>query len=248
MAGRSPRGDWRRRGIALAFLALAFSPTLLLLRERPPAPAPVATPDPAPVAEASVPDAPPADPGTASPPADAAPKAQAATPAAAEPSSAAAPAAPRKVAPPPERWLGIVACPRDKRSTRDYNRCLYDNTRTSEQELEAEVANAITVIEARTDLPGVQRAKWKALLDESQSRFLLFRNFDCQSVAPFEGPRGIGNFEQRALCLIEANSRRARELRARYGSPLAAEEAARGAQGPWARGGSFTHPLGPRLD
>ncbi|MFG1347490.1 lysozyme inhibitor LprI family protein [Xanthobacter autotrophicus DSM 431] len=234
-----------RRGLALALLALAFGPALLLLRERPPVPQDTATETGPPMPEAA-PEA--APPGTGPlPAADAAEAAPVVSPVAADAPPSPAPA--RKIAPPPpERWHGIAACPRDKRSTRDYNRCLYDNTRTSEQELEAELANAITVIEARSDLPGVQRTKWKALLDESQSRFLLFRNFDCQSVAPFEGPRGIGNFEQRALCLIEANTRRARELRARYGSPAAAEAVAQGAQGPWAPGGSWTHGTPPRLE
>jgi hypothetical protein len=83
------------------------------------------------------------------------------------------------------------------------------------------------------------------MLDEAQSRFLLYRNFDCQSVAPFEGPRGIGNFEQRALCLMEANTRRAGELRARYGRPPAPGGAAALAQGPQDRPGTWTHTVPP---
>lgn len=159
---------------------------------------------------------------------------------------AAAPAVARALPRPPDRWQGHPGCPRDRRSTGDYNRCLYDFTRASEQELEAELANALAVIDMRSDLPAVQRGRWRNVLDEAQSRFLLYRNFDCQSVAPFEGPRGIGNFEQRALCLIEANTRRARELRGRYGSPLAM--AADTLQGPWPRAGTYLHCVPPRAD
>lgn len=169
------------------------------------------------------------------------------------PSPTASPAAPTSAArtagpKPPDRWSGLIVCPREKITGRQYTRCLYDTTRTSEQAVEAELANAIAVIDARTDLPGVQRAKWRSLLDEAQSRFLLFRNFDCQSVAPFEGPRGIGNFEQRALCLIEANTHRATELRARYGAPILLSEGPRGAQGPQDRGGTWTFSVPPPLE
>ena len=146
----------------------------------------------------------------------------------------------------PDYWAGLTICPRDQVAPRDYNRCLYDAQRTSESALEAEVGNAVAVIESRADLVAVQRSRWKNLLDEAQSRFLIFRNFDCQSVAPFEGKRGIGNFEQRTLCLIEANTRRARELRGRYGDPLPA--APEGPKGPQARPGAWVFPTSPPVD
>lgn len=114
-------------------------------------------------------------------------------------------------------WRAAAGCERGKVSPRDYNRCLNDALRASEQALEAEISNALAVIDARADLFPTQRTRWKNLFDEAQSRFLIYRNFDCQSVAPFEGPRGIGNFEQRAICMIESNARRGRDLRARYG-------------------------------
>lgn len=146
----------------------------------------------------------------------------------------------------PEHWRANGACPRDQVAPRDYNRCLYDVRRSTEEALEAEVANAMAVIDSRVDLVAVQRARWKNLLDESQSRFLIFRNFDCQSVAPYEGPRGIGNFEQRTLCLIEANMRRAHDLRARYGDvpkeavPLKGE--------PETRSSAWIYPAPPPLE
>ncbi|MFS8036020.1 lysozyme inhibitor LprI family protein [Xanthobacter sp. AM11] len=242
-------GVWRRRAPAVLLLAVALAPALLLYVTRPAPPPPAgvapemigAAPSEEAPADTGTPDAALPDPArtdTAPPPAASGPAAKVATTVATTAAAKTAPTA-------PERWQRSSPCPRERLSGRQYNRCLYDNTRTSEQALEAEVANAIAVIEARTDLPGVQRAKWKSLLDEAQSRFLLFRTFDCQSVAPFEGPRGIGNFEQRALCLIEANTRRATDLRARYGSPMPLPE---GPQGPQDRGGTWTHAVPPPLD
>lgn len=149
-------------------------------------------------------------------------------------------------------WQASPACPRDASAPRDYAHCLYDTIRTSEQALEAEIANAMLVIDARADLAPAQRARWKSFLDEAQSRFLLYRNFDCQSVAPFEGPRGIGNFEQRALCLIGANTRRADDLRARYGRPTTALAATASAdtppEGPQTRRSVWVYAIPPTVD
>lgn len=241
MAVAPPRAA-RRALVGLGLIALALSPLLLLVTAPPVADGPQAPHAPAvalerPRAPAPAPEAVPE--AESAPPHDGAPPAGSAVPA--------RPSAPVPAA--PERWKGTPACPREKVSGGQYNRCLYDITRTSEQALEAEVNNALAVIEARTDLPGVQRQRWKTLLDEAQSRFLLFRNLDCQGVAPFEGPRGIGNFEQRALCLIEANRGRATELRARYGSPQPAPDTGGGAaSGPHDRSGTWTHPVSPPLD
>ena len=161
--------------------------------------------------------------------------------------SAAAPkGAPADKEAPADHWHATASCPRDVVAPRDYNRCLYDARRASEQALEAEVDNAMAVIDARSDLAPVQRSRWKNLLDESQSRFLIFRNFDCQSVAPYEGPRGIGNFEQRNLCLIEVNIRRARDLRERYGD--VPKEVARPKGVPEARAGAWIHPTSQPVD
>lgn len=168
-----------------------------------------------------------------------------ATPSADRPPVAALPGA--------ERWTPSVVCPRDKVAPRQYNRCLYDTVRTTEQALEAALSDALAAIDARADLLGVQRGRWKTLLDEAQSRFLLFRNFDCQSVAPFEGRRGIGNFEQRALCLIETNLDRAADLKARYVTPqtaAAGPSAGPGGQpaGPARRPGVWTFSSRPPVD
>ncbi|MFG1398900.1 lysozyme inhibitor LprI family protein [Roseixanthobacter pseudopolyaromaticivorans] len=126
------------------------------------------------------------------------------------------PAAPAKAVA-AEPWPATARCRSGEVLARDYNRCLYDAIQVSEKVMEAALANAFGVIDARSDLLPSQRNRWRLLLDEAQIRYGMYRNFDCQSVAPFEGPRGIGNFEQRALCLIANNERRAEDLRRRYG-------------------------------
>ncbi len=139
-------------------------------------------------------------------------------------------------------------CPPDAVPADQRSRCLHETIRASEQALEAGMANALRAIDARSDLAPVQRNRWKDLLEEAQSRFRLYRNFDCQSVAPFEGRRGIGNFEERALCLIGANTRRAEALAARYPPPVAASAGAAPADGPQPRPATWTHPSPPPLD
>lgn len=116
-------------------------------------------------------------------------------------------------------WREPNPCVTGNLPTSDYSRCLFEATQSTDRAMTAAFEAAMAVVEGRTDLAGVQRARWKSQLDEAQVRFLMFRNFDCQSVAPFEGQRGIGNFEQRSLCLIENNLRRERDLRARYRPP-----------------------------
>lgn len=114
-------------------------------------------------------------------------------------------------------WPLGERCPRGEMSPREFSRCLFDAVRLSDTQLNAALDTAIEVIEARADLMPTQRARWKGQLQETHSRFLLFRNMDCQAVAPYEGGRAIGNFEQRSFCLIVTNERRAQDLRLRYG-------------------------------
>jgi len=217
--GKRPHA--RRWAFGLSALALALSPVAMLVL-RPPEPRPGPALAPGPIAETAAPAAPAPLPASE-----------------AAPDSAPLPEAEAEAPP--------SACPRDLVPAAARGRCLYDTIRTSEQALEAELANALHIIDGRNDLAPVQRNRWKSLLDEAQSRFLLYRNFDCQSVAPFEGRRGIGNFEERALCLITANTRRAEALAARYGRPPQ-PDAAPASGDPEPQPGTWTHAAPPVLD
>ncbi|MDQ0505215.1 lysozyme inhibitor LprI family protein [Xanthobacter agilis] len=228
-----PRRARPRWGLGLLALALAVSPAALLV-SRPVAPEPGASLFPGPVVLTP--------PGAAP-----AARAEAGSPPVLRALEHTLDHTLDSVSPVVEASTSAALCPPDQIAATARSHCLYEAIRTSEQALEAEVANAMRVIAARSDLAPVQRNRWTELLDEAQSRFLLFRNFDCQSVAPFEGRRGIGNFEERALCLITANMRRAEALAARYPQPSTPSTAA-APDGPQPRPGIWTHQSPPELE
>ncbi|GLK70570.1 DUF1311 domain-containing protein [Ancylobacter dichloromethanicus] len=139
-------------------------------------------------------------------------------------------------------------CRRENADPRGYLDCLNLLQRTGEQALQRSVDGVEAAIEAREDLQPSQRRRWISLFRESQGRFVHWRNFECQSIAPFEGEGsrqtvggrlgGIGVIEQRLVCLISHNERRATDLEARYAPaggwpplPAAAPEAAAPATG-----------------
>lgn len=132
---------------------------------------------------------------------------------------AAAPAGARDVA---------DACPPATGDARAYLDCLGDALKASEAALARDLAGAEAAIAARSSLAEVQRRRWRGLFDEAQGRFTHWRDFECQSVAPYEsgdeatvgGRRlGIGSLSARLLCLIRANDARATELSRRYPPP-----------------------------
>lgn len=107
--------------------------------------------------------------------------------------------------------------------------CLEARRATSEWRLESIIRDVKTAIEARDDLHPPQKRRWIGLFEESQSRFLHWRTFECQSVAPYEGGGaqntvggrlgGIGMLEQRLICLTAHNDARSGDLRQRYDLP-----------------------------
>lgn len=121
------------------------------------------------------------------------------------------------------------ACSPSMGDPRTYLDCLGTAQKTSEQQVARAVAGARASIEARAELQPVQRQRWLALLEESQGRFVHWRNFECQSIAPYEGGGGeravggrlggIGVLEQRLVCLTRLNEARASDLLLRYKPP-----------------------------
>jgi uncharacterized protein YecT (DUF1311 family) len=89
--------------------------------------------------------------------------------------------------------------------------------RAADKALNDAQARARATIDARPDLAAVQKNRWKNALEEAQNAFIAFRNVECQNVAPYEGARGIGAFEERLACLVDKATARARELDSRYG-------------------------------
>jgi uncharacterized protein YecT (DUF1311 family) len=111
-----------------------------------------------------------------------------------------------------------TACERAKLPGRAYIECLEAAARAADEKLRAAQARARATIDARGDLASVQKTRWKNALEEAMSAFIAFRNIECQNVAPYEGTRGIGAFEERLACLIDKATARARDLDSRYGA------------------------------
>jgi uncharacterized protein YecT (DUF1311 family) len=110
-----------------------------------------------------------------------------------------------------------AACDRAKLPGRAYIECLEAAVRDNDRALAAALSRAHAAIDARPELVPVQKTRWKNALDEAQGMFMRFRNLECQNVAPYEGSRGIGAFEERLACLIDKSATRARDLETRYG-------------------------------
>lgn len=122
-----------------------------------------------------------------------------------------------------------ASCVRGEGPPRAYLDCLNRRQDVSEARLQAALSGARAAIAAREDLQPPQRARWTSLFSESQERFTHWRNFECQSIAPYEGGAGqktvggrlggIGVIEQRLVCLATLNDTRAGDLEARYALP-----------------------------
>lgn len=135
-----------------------------------------------------------------------------------------------------------VGCRQDDAGPRAYLDCLNAQQKASERNLAHGVASVRQAIEAHQELQPAQRKRWLALFEESQGRFLQWRNFECQSIAPFEGKGaertvggrlgGVGVIEQRLVCLTGLNHTRARDLEARYAPPEGWPAAPAHADGP----------------
>lgn len=121
-------------------------------------------------------------------------------------------------------------CAKLRQNQRDYLDCLGNAQKDAERRLDRALAGVVAAIEATATVQPAQRRRWIGLIDEAQGRFVLWRNFECQSIAPYEGGSaaksiggrlgmGIGTMEQRFLCLIRLNSDRAGDLERRYPPP-----------------------------
>lgn len=121
------------------------------------------------------------------------------------------------------------ACVRGTGEPRAYLDCLSREQRASERRVVHAVAAAGKAIEARPELQPAQRRRWIGLLEEAQGRFVSWRDFECQSIAPYEGGGGektiggrlggVGVLEQRMTCLIGLNQERAADIERRYAVP-----------------------------
>jgi uncharacterized protein YecT (DUF1311 family) len=109
-----------------------------------------------------------------------------------------------------------ILCDKAKSAGRGYFECLEAALRETDQALTEANRKAKAAVDLRSELAPTQRMRWKHVLDEAQTLFVRFRNFECQNVAPYEGGTRIGAFEERLACLIDKNAARIQDLGRRY--------------------------------
>lgn len=116
-----------------------------------------------------------------------------------------------------EQRPAALLCDKTKSAGRGYFECLEAALRETDQALTEANQKAKAAVDLRSKLAPAQRTRWKNAIDEAQTLFVRFRNFECQNVAPYEGGARIGAFEERLACLIDKNANRIRDLQIRYG-------------------------------
>ena len=109
-----------------------------------------------------------------------------------------------------------AACDSKKIGARELADCLRLAAERSDKELAATIDSAVKTLEARQGLLSAQKARWKRSLNESQAQWIGWRDTECQDVAPFEAGLGAKGADPRLACIIDHNSQRSEEIKARY--------------------------------
>ena len=109
-----------------------------------------------------------------------------------------------------------VACDSKKIGARELADCLRQAADRSDKDMAATIEAAVKTLEARQGLLSAQKARWKRSLNESQAQWIGWRDTECQDVAPFEAGLGAKGADPRLACIIDHNSQRSEEIKARY--------------------------------
>ena len=109
-----------------------------------------------------------------------------------------------------------IACDSKKIGARELADCLRQAAERSDKDMAATIEAAIKNLEARQGLLSAQKARWKRSLNESQAQWIGWRDTECQDVAPFEAGLGAKGADPRLACIIDHNSQRSEEIKARY--------------------------------
>ena len=107
------------------------------------------------------------------------------------------------------------ACDSARIGAKELADCLRAASDTSERDLTAALASALKSIDAQPKMLSSRKARWKRFLNDSQAQWVSLRDEECQDLAPLEAPTASGS-DPRLTCLIDRNTRRAKDLRARY--------------------------------
>jgi uncharacterized protein YecT (DUF1311 family) len=109
-----------------------------------------------------------------------------------------------------------LACDAKKIGARELADCLRASADRADQDLAATIDAAIKSVEARPGVLSSQRARWKRSLNDAQSQWIGWRDTECQDVAPFEAGMGAKGGDPRLACIIDYDSQRIADIKARY--------------------------------
>lgn len=107
-------------------------------------------------------------------------------------------------------------CDATKVGGRELADCLRTSADKANNELGAVFEAAIKSIDARPGLLKSQKARWHRSLADSQAQWLSWRDTECQDVAPFEAGMSAKGGDPGLTCIIDQDTRRIADLKARY--------------------------------
>lgn len=108
----------------------------------------------------------------------------------------------------------VPACDPQRIGARDLADCLRTASDKSEKDLAAAIEAAQKFIDAKPKILATRKSRWKRFLADSQTQWASFRDQECQDLAPLEAQSTLS--DPRLACLIDHNSKRAADLKARY--------------------------------
>ena len=109
-----------------------------------------------------------------------------------------------------------AACDSTRIGARELSDCLRAASDKSERELAGALDGALKDIDAKPKMLTTRKSRWKHFLTDSEAQWASWRDAECQDLAPLETISTSG--DPRLACIIDFNTRRAADLKARYPS------------------------------
>ena len=110
----------------------------------------------------------------------------------------------------------LAACNPDRIGAKELADCLRTASDKSERDLTTALDAALKTIDAKPKMLSSQKGRWKRFLNDSEAQWTSYRDSECQDLAPFETGMASKGGDPRLACIIDENSRRAADLKARY--------------------------------
>ena len=110
----------------------------------------------------------------------------------------------------------LAACDPERIGAKELADCLRTASDKSERDLAAALDLALKSIDAKPKMLSSQKGRWKRFLNDSEAQWTSYRDSECQDLAPFETGMAAKGGDPRLACIIDENSRRTADLKARY--------------------------------